>query len=510
MRSLRAKFAGFAVLVLLCADGAAHVASQSTQPSAIAEIQALIREKQYDRALALTAADLENAPADFRLWTVQGIAFSLQGNPSQALNSFDKALQLSPAYIPALKGEVEILFRAGDKRAMALLEKILKADANDVTAHEMLASLERKNGECAKADRHFELAADAINTHAESLEAYGYCLFESKQPEKAIPVFERLVTLLPDRSYAKYDLAVVQVSGGQYDAAIKTLEPLLTDDQKDADILSLASQAYEKVKNTPRAVALLRQAIVLSPTTPGYYAAFAALCLEHDSFQVGVDMMNVGLKYIPDDPSLYLSRGLLYVELAQFENAEADFSRVEKLSSFQALGSYALDLTEVQRNNPEQAVARARNQLKAHPDDPLLNYFLAQSLMNQSPDVESEQFKEALRAALKSVKARPDYVPAHDLLAAIYSHAAQYSLAIEECRTALRYDPSDETATYHLLIAMKHSGQTEELPALSKRLAQLHRESLQHENERKSFRLIEADGPANSTPTDTNLQLPPG
>ena len=73
--------------------------------------------------------------------------------------------------------------------------------------------------------------------------------------------------------------------------------------------------------------------------------------------------MNVGLKYIPDDPSLYLSRGLLYVELAQFENAEADFSRVEKLSGFQALGSYALDLTEVQRNNPEQAVARARAQL---------------------------------------------------------------------------------------------------------------------------------------------------
>jgi tetratricopeptide (TPR) repeat protein len=162
----------------------------------------------------------------------------------------------------------------------------------------------------------------------------------------------------------------------------------------------------------------------------------------------------------------------------------------------------------VQRNNPEQAVARARAQLKAHPDDSLLNYFLAQSLMNQSPDVESAQFKEALRATRKSIKAKPDYVPAHDLLAAIYSHAAQYSLAIQECRTALRYDPSDQTATYNLLIAMKHSGLTEELPALSKRLAQLHRESMQHENERKSFRLVEADSPLTPTPRETNVQLP--
>ena len=69
-------------------------------------------------------------------------------------------------------------------------------------------------------------------------------------------------------------------------------------------------------------------------------------------------------------------------------------------------------------------------------------------------------------------------------------------------------DPSDETATYHLLIAMKHSGQTEELPALSKRLAQLHRESLQHENERKSFRLIEADSAPNPAPDSTNVQSP--
>ena len=508
MRSVRATLAGFAVAVLLCGACAAQTASGSPQSSAMAEIQSLIREKQYDKALALTAAGLEKAPADYRLWTVQGIAFSIQGNTSEALNSFDKALHLSEAYLPALKGEVEIRFRSGDKRAIPLLERILKADPQDATAHEMLASLERKNGECPAAIQQFALAADAIDAHPESLEAYGYCLFETGQSEKAIPVFERLAALLPDRSYAKYDLAVVQVSSAQYDAAIKTLEPLLGADQKDPDILSLASQAYEKTKNTPRAVALLRQAIVLSPTTPGYYTAFAALCLEHDSFQVGVDMMNVGLKYIPEDPSLYLSRGLLYVELAQFENAEADFSRVEKLSSFQALGSYALALTEVQRNNPEQAVARTRAQLKEHPDDPLLNYFLAQSLMNESPDVESAPFKQALRAALKSAKAKPDYVPAHDLLAATYLQAKQYSLAIEECRTALRLDPSDETATYHLLMAMKHSGQTEDLPALSKRLAQLHRESLQRENERKSFRLIEADRPPNPAPNNTDVQLP--
>jgi tetratricopeptide (TPR) repeat protein len=106
--------------------------------------------------------------------------------------------------------------------------------------------------------------------------------------------------------------------------------------------------------------------------------------------------------------------------------------------------------------------------------------------------VNSREYNEALMAARKAAAAKPDYVPVHDLLASIYIHAGQYPEAIAECRTALRYDPSDEGGTYHLLIALKHLGQTQELPALAKRLAQLHRDSLNRETERKSFRLIEA------------------
>jgi hypothetical protein len=106
------------------------------------------------------------------------------------------------------------------------------------------------------------------------------------------------------------------------------------------------------------------------------------------------------------------------------------------------------------------------------------------------------------------VKIKPDYVPVHDLLASMYIHENQYAQAIEECHTALQYDPADEGATYHLLIALKHTGQTGELGGISKRLAQLHRESLQHENERKSFRLIKADHASNPDRPGANAAVP--
>ena len=486
-----------ALTAALVVAGAAVLGQGQQAGSSVASIESLIRSHQYDQALQATKSGLHNTPSDFRLWTLQGIILSIEGSSTEALTAFDKSLRLSPNYGPALKGEVQLLYQSNDKRAIPLIERILKADPRDQTAREMLAMLQKMRGDCKAAIDQFLLTREAIATHPESLEAYGYCLVQTKHFQEAIPVFERLVALVPDRTYPKYDLAVILVTTKQNNSAIKILDPLLADDQRDADILSLASEAYEAVGNTPKAVALLRQAIVLSPTTPGYYVTFAAICMDHDSFQVGIDMINAGLKGIPSDPSLYLSRGLLYAQLAQYDEAETDFNRVEKLDSAQSLSSYAVDLADLQRNNPDQALLKVRSQLKAHPDSPQLQFLLAELLMNQTPPADSAIFKDAMRSALTAIKLRPDMVGARDLLASMYMHSGQYSLAIEQCRLVLQQSPADETAAYHLLIALRHSGQSgsAEMKTLVKRLSEMHQQSLKQETDRKRYRLVEQEPP---------------
>ncbi len=291
-------------LVLLIL-GASFVAQGQQTKVSIASIESLIRSQEYDQAVQITRSALHETPNDFRLWTLEGIVLSIKGSNHDALDAFERALSLSPSYAAALKGEVQLLYQAQDKRAIPLLEKILKADPKDETAHEMLAILEEKQGNCPAANDHFPLSAEVIGTHPDSLEAYGYCLMHTGQTQKAISVFEQLAAQLPQRTYPKYDLAVVLVGTKQYEAALKVLDPLLTTDQSDPDVLSLASEAYEAVGNTPKAVSLLRQAIVLSPANANYYIAFAALCLNHDSFQVGIDMINAGLQRIAGDPYIF-------------------------------------------------------------------------------------------------------------------------------------------------------------------------------------------------------------
>jgi tetratricopeptide (TPR) repeat protein len=482
------------VFFFLCA---ALVARTQQTKSSIASIELLIRSQQYDQALDVTRSALHETPKDFRLWTLEGIVLSIKGDKQDALSAFEKALGFSPDYPAALKGKVELLYEARDKRAIPVLKEILSGDPKDETAHEMLAILEQRQGNCQGANENFLLSADKIRTHPDSLEAYGYCLVQTKQAEKAIPVFEQLVALRPERAYPKYDLAVALVEVKQYEAALKILEPLVAVEQPDPDVLSLASEAYEAVRATPKAVALLRQAIVLSPATTSYYVAFATLCLDHDSFQVGIDMLNAGLKRISDDPSLYISRGLLYAQLAQFDLAEDDFKKAEQLDSAQSLSSYALDLAELERNNPDKALLEVRSQLKAFPDSPLLHYLLAKLLWDQRSGVESHTSDEAMKSAFQALKIKPDMVEARDLLANMYIRSEQYKLAIEQCRLALHDDPSDQSAMYHLIIALRYSGPEgqREMKTLVKQLSELKQTSRQLETERKQFQLIEQEPP---------------
>jgi len=469
--------------ILLVIAGGLLVAQGQQTKTSVASIESLIHSQQYDQALQAAKSSLNATPKDFRIWALEGIIFSIKGDKPDALNAFDKALSISPDFSPALKGDVQLLYPEDDKRALPLLKRILKGDPKDQTAHEMLAILERKQGDCRAAIGHFSLSADVIQTHPQSLEAYADCLMRLEQLQEALPVFERLAVLLPDRSYPKYDLAVILVMSKQNEAALKVLDPLLTANQKDPDILSLASQAYEATGNTPRAVAMLRQAIVLSPSTADFYVSFATLCLDHDSFQVGIDMIDAGLRYIPGTASLYLSRGLLYAQLAQYDKAEADFNKVEQLDSAQSLGSYAVDLADMQQNNPGHALLKVRSQLRDHPESPLLHSLLAQLLLNQTPPVDSPEFKEAMEAALLAVKMKPDLAGARDLLASMYMRSEKYNLAVEQCRLALQYSPSDETAAYHLVMALRHSGHgnDDEMKALA---------SLKRETDRKRYRLV--------------------
>lgn len=479
------------LLTALCA------VAQGPQPTFQSTVEAL-KARNYSAALQMASTLVQAHPRDPRAWTLQGTALQDLGRTDKSLGAFQRALEIQPDFLPALEGAAQLEYSTSDPNGTALLERLVHVDPGNQTAHAMLAALAFKRKDFATAATHFERSPEAIASNQSALVEFGLCLIHLRRFQDAVPVFQRLLAARPDDWHSRYNLGLAQFLADQKSESILTLRPLTEGAAPQVDALNLIAAVYEATQQTPSAVAALRRAIEVDPHDVRNYLDFASLCLEHGSFRVGIDMTNAGLKLMPDSPALYAARGVLQVQLSRFDEAEADFEKASQLEPNQSFASVGLGVALLQRNQLSQSLQVVRDRLKRTPDDPALNYLLAEVLMRQGAPAGSLAFEEAKAAAERATRSKPDFVLAHDVLGQLYLESGDFNRSIAESRVALKTDQTDRTAVYHLITALRKSGQTSKIPELLKRLRELAEAELRSEAKKNRFRLVESQSASSS------------
>jgi tetratricopeptide (TPR) repeat protein len=316
----------------------------------VSAITSALRSGEFEKALQLIQPALQESPKNPRLWMLQGLAHSGKGNQKAALSSYQNALKIAPDYLPALEGAAQLEYEAGSPSAIPLLQHVLRLRPNDLTSHAMLAVLAYRKRDCATAVQHFAQSGSLLDSQPGALQEYGACLMELRQTEKAIPVFQRILASHPDDPRALRGLAVIQLEAEQPEAALTTLQPLLATGNPDVSTMQVAAAAYEANKDTPNAVKTVHDAIVKDPHNVALYVDFANIAMAHQSFQAGIDLINAGLNLEPKAADLYLARGVLYVQIADYEKAEADFEKAEVLDPRQTLSAAAQGMIAEEQN----------------------------------------------------------------------------------------------------------------------------------------------------------------
>jgi len=491
----RVRKLGLALFLAAC-----HASALSqTLNNRIDPIRSALGAGQYDKAAELSRAALQESPNNAQLWTLQGIALINKGDSNGARTSFQRALKIAPNNLAALAGAAQIEYQDGTPNAVPLLNRLLQLRPEDPTGHAMLAVLEYRKGNCAAAVPHFQKAGELLDSQIDALHAYATCLVRFKRLDAAATILQKTVALHPTDGHERDLLASIQLMARKPQDALAALQPLLETPVVDANTLALASRAHEDQGETPQAVSELRRALLLEPRNTSLYLDFANICFAHESFQVGVDVISEGLLLQERADELYVARGVLYVQLAQYEKAEADFEKAYELNPHQSLSTAAQGLASVQANDLDHALASIQAKLQRKPSDALLLYLQADVLSQKGPDPASLEFQLAMRSAKKAVALQPTLGAARGVLAKLYVQTGKYPEAIDQCRKALAIDPKDQTALYHLIQSLRKTGQKEELPQLLKRLAQLREQATEEERERYRYKLIEdpqADSPA--------------
>jgi tetratricopeptide (TPR) repeat protein len=480
------------------------VAQGQSAQDEVGPIAGAIRSRDFAQALSLSQAALTRRPDDSRLWTLRGMASAGMGNLALALAAYQHALKLTPAYLPALEGAAQTEFQMGQDGAGALLLKILAQRPEDPTSHALLGVLAYRKKNCGDAIGHFRKAATVIAGQPEVLSEYGLCLASSGRIEDAIAAFAQALALEPAKPETRYNLALAQWDAHHAEDALKTLQPLIDSAPADGDVLTLAADIFEAENDTAHAIVVLRSAILADPKNVGPYLQFASLSYDHESPQVGIDILTAGLTQLPKEPRLYLVRGVLLTQLGEFARAADDFETANRLDPQLSFLGVAKALVKSQQYKSSEALAEFRAAVKAHPNEAYAQYLLAEALQLEDAPTARPEYREEVDAAARAVKLDPSLVVARDLLASVYLGYGQVELSIEQSRAALDIDPNDQQAVYHLILALRKTDQKGQIPALLKRLVEIRANvKADQQTNRNRYRLSETPAPIRTPMSST-------
>jgi tetratricopeptide (TPR) repeat protein len=488
-----------AILLLLASPTARpqQTSAQAPLPNEAVGIEHALAEKNFEQAIRLSRMALQKYPADPRLWTLSGMAYVGAGESTPAIASYRRALKLEHDFLPALEGLTQIEYQHNAPDTPELLRHVLQLRPADPTTHAMLASLQYKSGDCKEAVTHFRAAESIIDSNFVALSEFGMCLSKAGLPDEAVSVLQQALALDPQSQQARYNVALALWRSRKGDEALTVLDSILhatpsepgSDGTQDAFVL--AAEIYESKNDTPHAVELLRKSIALNPHHLQSYLSFATLCNDHTAYQVGIDMLNLGISQMPRAAQLYSARGVLYAQLGNTKHAMDDFEAADRIDPQLSAATVAEGVTLAQTHDYANAVATFRKEARRHPDNALNQYLLAETLSQHGVEPRSAEYAEELRAAKKAVQLDPRVALAHNLLGSLYLRQGSSALAIEQFEAALKTDPANQEALYHLILAVRKTDRKNEIPALTKQLADLRAAAGERESHIIHYKLAE-------------------
>ncbi|HKO18668.1 MAG TPA: tetratricopeptide repeat protein [Acidobacteriaceae bacterium] len=454
------------------------------------EIYNLLVARRYKEAVQSATAYLATAPGDCNGTLFLGLAYRGEGELAPASQAFRVALHECPQSLAALEGAAETAFLLKTPDAKDLVKRVIQARPQEETGYAMLGSLDASTGDCAGAVANYGKAPTKVQGSQAALREYGACLVTLDRAADAVPLFSHLVEL-QDNSTNRIALARTQAAAKDGDAALATLQPLLSESARDSVAFLLAAELAEANNQTPQAVEWFRKAIELNPKDATAYLAFAEMSFNHGAFKVGVDFLTIGIQQLPSEARLYLARGVLEEQMTQMDAALHDFEEAHRFDPQLSFAQDAIGMLFSQKHDTAAALKLFEGQSKVHPDDPLLQYLYAEAL-SQVEDPDQATVEKTIAAAQRAVHLEPGYQPARDLLCVLLLRHNDFDGVVAQAEEATKRNPYDEVALYQELLA-EHKLHHADRAAI---LVKLLQEAKAHNQETKTkFILQEAQSP---------------
>ena len=415
----------------------ADITDEEARPDAlIVRGQTLLGLREFDKArIALTDAD-KLKPEDVRAKIGMAQSFVSQGKIKEGEAEIDEALRRKPESVEALvlKGELRrlnkdldgavqqfdkavkvndknLLARLGraaslidlgkDQDAQADLDTVFRRVPKHPLASYLQALVLAKKKDYAAAQETLQQAGRFLDNHMPSIFLRGAISYALNQYEQAVSNLERYTQAVPNNVRARKLLGATLVRKREAARAIKVLEPLITEETKDAQLLTLLGSAYMQV----------------------------------GKFNEGTKYFSRASDAAPDVASIRMQQALGSLAQGQSDAAVGQLENAINLDPEARQATVLLALVKLRKRDFDGALVAARQLQKQMKDNPLADNLIGAAHLGKG---DRKAARTTFEAALKK---KADFHPARMNLAQLDLQDKKIGDAKKHYETIIEQDP---------------------------------------------------------------------
>jgi predicted Zn-dependent protease len=275
---------------------------------------------------------------------------------------------------------------------------------------------------------------------------------------------------------ANFNLALCYVATSQFRPAIDVLSGLSRRGHDGVDVENLLAQAYIGNAQLQEALASLQKAATLSPQNEKLYVFVADACMDHKDYGLGLEVVDIGQRNLPQSARLHYERAMFLTLLDQLDEAKPQFELAVKLAPGSEIAYLAAAQQDLFEGEIPGAIRSAREAVKRGYENPALLTVLGTALIRSGVSSGQPEFAEAQKVLEKAVTQRPNDPASQIALGGLYLTAGRIEDAITHLQMARRLEPGKPSVYANLAKAYQRHGDAQQAEEALAVLEKLNRE----------------------------------
>lgn len=274
--------------------------------------RALAASGSVDRAEAGLAGLVKEFPQSAALQTDMGQILVRKKDFAGARRAFEKALQLDPDSVEALRGRVGMdLADKNAARATASVEERLKKSPTSAAVLLLAADTYRATGDAAKQESALRRAAEADPNNMTAFASLGRFFIEQRKLDQALREYQSLAAKMPKAPMPQLVVGMIQQAQNKPDEAVKTYQKLLSSAPRNAVAANnLAWLLAEKGENLDEALQVAQTAKEVLPDSGSISDTLGWVYLKKNLPELAIPAFKAAVDAEANNPEFHYHLGL--------------------------------------------------------------------------------------------------------------------------------------------------------------------------------------------------------